>query len=237
MKVGRPGVKVAARRGYVAGPMDPHAIVTSSAPAVPSIFDEALGRLARVRDDTQLFTSGVATRDGLDIVAELAEAVVGRSGWEHGASVAVTAVREGESPVTAVGSLDPGVRGLLVHVPVNHPETGTWRVTVRASAGESAFDARLDVAPPGAPVLLGEPMCYRGTASARVALRPVASFVFTRAERVHVEWPVLKTLDQRSVRTLDSRGQPLALGATVTEQDKNNGPVAVVDVNLAPLAE
>jgi hypothetical protein len=70
-----------------------------------------------------------------------------------------------------------------------------------------------------------------------MALRPVANFLFTRAERLHVEWPVLKPLDQRSVRTLDKRGQPLALGAAVTEQDKDGRAIAAVDLNLAPLAE
>jgi hypothetical protein len=65
----------------------------------------------------------------------------------------------------------------------------------------------------------------------------VADFEFRRNERVHIEWPVLKPLDQRIARVLDRRGQPLALGATLTERETDGKSAVVVDVNLAPLAE
>jgi hypothetical protein len=70
-----------------------------------------------------------------------------------------------------------------------------------------------------------------------VPLRPVADFQFRRTERLHAEWRILATLDQRTVRVLDRRGQALALGATVTEQDRNGQPVAAVDLNLSPLSD
>jgi VWFA-related protein len=237
VKVNRPGVKVAARRGYFAGSVDPHPSATSAAPAMPAMFDEALGRLARLRNDAELFTYGVASASGLDVVAELSSAVVGQSEWDHGAAVQVTATHDGSAPISASGRIDPGFRGVLVHVPVDHAATGPWHLAIHASAGDSMLEDRLDVTPAAASVLLGDPVCFRGTASARVALRPVADFFFRRAERLHVEWPVLKPLDQRSVRTLDKRGQPMALGATVTEQEKNGVSIVAVDLNLSPLAE
>jgi len=95
-------------------------------------------------------------------------------------------------------------------------------------------DDRVDVRP-AAGAILGEPLAFRGTASARSALRAVADFTFRRTERAHLEIAVPAPLDQRQARLLDQKGQPLPLEATVTERDDGGHRTLAVDLNLAPL--
>jgi hypothetical protein len=85
----------------------------------------------------------------------------------------------------------------------------------------------------GSSGLLGAPLAFRGTASSRIPLRPVADFQFRRNERVRVVWSAAVPPESRSARVLDRRGAPLAVPATVTE---TAGEINV-DVLLAPLAE
>ena len=58
-------------------------------------------------------------------------------------------------------------------------------------------------------------------------------FVFRRTERLHVEWPALKAVDEHIARLLDRNGRPLPLVVALTVQaDKIEA-----DLNLAPLGE
>jgi hypothetical protein len=86
---------------------------------------------------------------------------------------------------------------------------------------------------PGTHAFVGESAGFRGTSSPRVPLQPAPDMEFRRTERLHLEWPVLKPLDQRIARLLDRNGRPLALGVPVTEQ----GDKVLADLNLASLAE
>jgi VWFA-related protein len=244
VRVGRPQVSVTARRGYLASKPDvARATVTAAAAGVvPPPVTEALGRLARLRTDAQLFSYGVASPAGLDIVAEIAEAEIERGRWRNGADVHVVVTSPGGANVSAAGVIDAGARGALLHVPFDSPANGPWRISVHVSGQDGLLDNRLDVSAT-TDTLLGAPIGFRGTSSARVALRVVADFQFRRTERLRVEWPMLKALDQRTARVLDRRGQPLALGATVTERaasapDTPDGRnIVAVDLNLAPLSE
>jgi hypothetical protein len=57
--------------------------------------------------------------------------------------------------------------------------------------------------------------------------------VFRRTERLHVEWPALKAVDEHIARLLDRNGRPLPLVVALTVQaDK-----IAADLNLAPLGE
>ena len=54
---------------------------------------------------------------------------------------------------------------------------------------------------------------------------------------MHVEWPVLRALDQRTARLLDRRGQPLPLSVALTERPDGDQLMAAVDLPIAPLAD
>ena len=100
----------------------------------------------------------------------------------------------------------------------------------RVASGANSLEDRAEVPVPAPSTLVGAPIAFRGTASSRIPLRPVADFQFRRSERLRIEWPVLKPLDQRSARVLDRKGQPLALNATVTEsaprEETDSAPAA-----------
>jgi VWFA-related protein len=235
------GLTVSARRGYRAPDARAEAraissaAVTAAASAAPPGMDEALGVLSRLRPNGDLFTYGVARDAELQIVVELAGRQLEMGGWANGGKVQVKVTgAAGEAVGEATGAIEPGARGVTVRVPVTGD--GPWHVSASAIAGAQSVDDRADVRV--APVsLLGAPLLYRATPSPRSVLRPVADFQYRRTERAHVEWPMAKPLDQRTARVLDRRGQPLPLGATVTERDVDGKPQLAVDVNLAPLSE
>ena len=84
--------------------------------------------------------------------------------------------------------------------------------------------------------LVGDALVYRGAPGARSAIRPVADMQFYRTERVHIEWPELKPLDQRTARLLGRNGQPLAVSVNLTEREQDGHQVLAADVLLGPLA-
>jgi VWFA-related protein len=237
VKVTQPRVSVAARPGYLAPTANVNAAPPAPAtPAVPAGVTDELGRLARLGSDAELFSYGAASASGLDVVAEIASHAIESGHFRGGADVRATLARPSGDPEVVTGKIDAGTRGVLLHFPLDSAGNGPWRVTLRASASDGEADDRVEIPNPSSS-LLGAPLCFRGTASARIALRPVADFQFRRTERVHVEWPITAALDQRVVRVLDRRGQPMALGAAATEQDSGGRHVVAVDVNLAPLSE
>jgi hypothetical protein len=125
-----------------------------------------------------------------------------------------------------------------MHVPLPANAGGPWRVSVKLTAGGDAIDERTSIEHAGSGVFLGDPIVYRAAPGPRAPTRPVADFQFSRTERVHVEWPILKALDQRQARLLSRNGQPLAVAANVTERpasDASAPAILAVDVNLAPL--
>ena len=129
--------------------------------------------------------------------------------WNDGADVRVL-VSSGGQQLSATAAIEPGTRATTVHVPVGATDRGPWQVAVRASHADHVIDTRTEIVPPSTS-FVGSPKVFRGTAAPRVPLRPVADFQFRRTERLHVEWPALKAIDERIARLLDRRGQPMAL--------------------------
>jgi hypothetical protein len=66
----------------------------------------------------------------------------------------------------------------------------------------------------------------------------VADFTYRRNERLHVEWPLLQTVDSRAARLLDRQGGALPGTPTVSDINTEGGGRAVaVDLMLSSLAE
>jgi VWFA-related protein len=237
VRVRQQNVAVAARRGYVA-PAAVSASATTAVPAAPSASagtTDALGTLSRLGAGSDLFTYGVVSGTDLVVVAEIASGQVELGRWLDGATMKVVVTGPaGERVGTASGRIEAGSRAALVRVPFG-AVAGPWHAAVTVTGTSGSLDERLDVRVGGGR-LIADPILYRGTGAVRAVLRPVADFLYHRTERVHVEWPTLKPLDQRTARVLDRRGQPVPVAATLTERDDAGQAVLIADLNLAQLS-
>lgn len=224
------GVKVTARHGYIAS-SNPLVTTTSVAGTDASPERAALGALAPLDNPEAVMAAGVASGTDIVIIAEVAGAHA--SEINNGADVTVTLT--GAAPITTTGRIDKGATSALVRLPMPAPP-GPWQARVVVGAPGDMLSASVSIAAPAAGTpLVSEPVLYRATPSPRSPLWPSASHRFTRNDRLHLEWTTSGPLDSHVGRLLDSRGQPLAVGVSLTEPPNAPRPTLAGDVSLAPL--
>jgi VWFA-related protein len=227
VKVKTPGIHVSARRGYVAGKQPLTTRTVDGDAAKPSSEAATLGALAMLDQTDTLYVSGTSAGAEAVVVAEIP--ATRAADFAKGAPVSVT-LAGGAAPAT--GTLAAGARSALVRVPLSG--VGPWEGKVSVGTAPEGLSASVVIPASPANALVSDPTLYRATPSPRSPLWPSATHLFTRNDRVHIEWTPAGPLDNRTARLLDRRGQPLAVGITLSEPP--GGAVLAGDVSLAPLA-
>jgi hypothetical protein len=232
----RPDATIVARRWYRAASAKDVATAAaaasaSAASAVPDALAEAFGVLGRLDGSRGLLTKVIAQDGEVALIAELPAATLAK--YSKGADVSVTVSDDAGASVSANGHIEAGARSVFVHVPVTSGARA-WQVVTKIDADVDLSErASVRTAEPG---IVGPALVFRGTPSAQSALKPVADQLFHRSERVHLEWAIQKPLENRSVRLIDQRGQPIPVNVTAIEREVAGKPILAADLNLAPLS-
>jgi hypothetical protein len=208
-----------------------------AAPAgVPGVAaEDALGVLARLRPNANLYVHGAAHAGELQVVVEISSRAIELGGWGQGGAVRVEAGGSGMAVATVSGTIEPGSRSTLIRMPAAG-SSGPWQIAVRLTGAGDPIDERLEIRAPTS-TLLGSALLYRGTPSPRSPLRAAADFQFRRTERAHVEWPILLPLENRTARLLDRKGMPLPVPVNLSERPGETFSLLLADVQLAPLTD
>ena len=239
VRVNRPGLTAYTRAGRYA-PGQPDMVKGPPLP-VDEAVDAAVEALAHA-SERRVAIYAVVRPGALAVVAEIGASEAAATKWSGGADVEAKITRgAGEVVTRALGHIAPGTRAALLDISLKDASgqpvdasLGPFHVSVRIATPSDSLEDGVDAVDGG--VLLADPLAYRAGASPRVPLRPVAEFLFSRTERIHVDFPELKPLTERRIRLLRRTGEALAVVPDLSERVDGGQAILSTDVNLSFMA-
>jgi len=228
------GTQIAARREYraptkaeiaaLSAPRDARTAVRS-----PEVA-QALGTLSHIRPAAQFFAYGAVSDRTMTVAIEVPPDAVDAGRFGDGGSLELIAdSADGQMVGMATSRLLPNGRAL-----VTIPLDGSARPSnlfVRIRADGETITERVALGT-NASSLAGDPIVYRS--GPRGTGVPVASFLFTRQERIRLDWPV-GAVNKYEARLLDQFGQPLPARPDLQVVDTSTGKHLLGEMALASL--